>query len=177
MEASLPDPRPDDRFQVNVPAVIHQTIAGETVIIHLPSGLYYSLDAVGAVVWEALAGGATLAEAASTVADHFTGATAQITASLAAFTSRLLEESLLLPANAFPPTGTSERGARDRAAVAPAAPVDGRGASAARPAFSEPRLDRFDDLQDLLLLDPIHAVDETGWPQRPAAGVPPASDD
>ena len=26
--------------------------------------------------------------------------------------------------------------------------------------------ERFTDMQDLLLLDPIHDVDETGWPVR-----------
>jgi hypothetical protein len=30
--------------------------------------------------------------------------------------------------------------------------------------FTSPVLERFNDLQDLLLLDPIHDVDTTGWP-------------
>jgi hypothetical protein len=29
-------------------------------------------------------------------------------------------------------------------------------------------LSRFDDMQEMLLLDPIHDVAETGWPHRPA---------
>ena len=33
-------------------------------------------------------------------------------------------------------------------------------------AFSVPQLERFDDLRDLLLLDPIHDVGENGWPLR-----------
>ena len=39
------------RYRVNEPGVIHQSIDGETVIINLDSGAYYSLDAVGAVIW------------------------------------------------------------------------------------------------------------------------------
>ena len=34
-------------------------------------------------------------------------------------------------------------------------------------AWQEPTLDSFDDLQELLLLDPVHDVTEAGWPHRP----------
>jgi hypothetical protein len=37
-----------------------------------------------------------------------------------------------------------------------------------KPDFEAPVLNRYTDMQDLLLLDPIHEVDETGWPiQKP----------
>ena len=45
--------------------VIAQTIAGETVILDLSGGLYFSLDPVGARIWELLATGATLFEVAT----------------------------------------------------------------------------------------------------------------
>ncbi|MCA1554989.1 MAG: PqqD family protein, partial [Chloroflexi bacterium] len=32
--------------------------------------------------------------------------------------------------------------------------------------FEPPSLQRFTDMQDILLVDPIHEVDESGWPQR-----------
>ncbi len=34
------------------------------------------------------------------------------------------------------------------------------------PAHGPLTLDRFDDLEDLLLLDPVHDVTEQGWPHR-----------
>jgi hypothetical protein len=39
----------------------------------------------------------------------------------------------------------------------------------AKPTFKELSLRTFTDLQELLLLDPIHDVDEVGWP----APLPP----
>ena len=30
--------------------------------------------------------------------------------------------------------------------------------------FATPRLEKYDDLRDLVLLDPVHQVDQTGWP-------------
>ena len=31
-------------------------------------------------------------------------------------------------------------------------------------AFLPPEIDIFSDMQDILLLDPVHDVDESGWP-------------
>jgi hypothetical protein len=33
-------------------------------------------------------------------------------------------------------------------------------------AFQPPTLESYNDMQDLLLLDPIHDVDDMGWPQK-----------
>lgn len=47
------------------------------------------------------------------------------------------------------------------------APSDDDGAAE----FPAPRLERYTDMQDLLLLDPIHDVDERGWPNAVDAGT------
>ncbi len=46
------------RFQLNSPRVISETIQGETIIIHLGTGVYYSLRGSGAEIWDMLAAGA-----------------------------------------------------------------------------------------------------------------------
>ena len=54
--------------------------------------------------------------------------------------------------------------------------VQPTGEAAAQPAYSNgqrapfvaPVLQKHTDMQDLLLLDPIHEVDETGWPSLKA---------
>jgi hypothetical protein len=33
--------------------------------------------------------------------------------------------------------------------------------------FEPPVLEKFTDMQDLILLDPVHEVDERGWPHVP----------
>ena len=35
-----------------------------------------------------------------------------------------------------------------------------------KPKFEMPVLHKYTDMEDLLLLDPIHEVDETGWPAK-----------
>ena len=43
------------------------------------------------------------------------------------------------------------------------------GSETEKPSFEAPILHKYTDMQDLLLLDPIHEVDEAGWPvARPA---------
>ena len=41
-----------------------------------------------------------------------------------------------------------------------------------RAPFVAPELKRYADMQDLLLLDPVHDVDEKGWPNALAAPLP-----
>ena len=169
-----------DRYRINEPTVIHQTIGGETVIIHLASGLYYSLDGSGADIWEQLSSGRTPAAVAGAFSVEPGSGRDAIAAEVDTFVQRLLDEDLLVPAGTSGSNGAHPAGA---AAIAlgdpPAAPAEPAAAepAAAEPAaaepttFRSPHLSRYDDLQDLLLLDPIHAVDETGWPDRPRAGA------
>lgn len=141
-----------DRYRVNQPTVIHQTIEGETVIIHLERGLYYSLDQTGAEVWQGLAAGRTVAEVADGFVARFPSQRADVDAAVVGLVERLRAEELIVLADG---PGEGEPGQVDPPAGSPIAG-----------SFQPPRLERFDDLQDLLLLDPIHAVDESGWPER-----------
>jgi hypothetical protein len=46
------------------------------------------------------------------------------------------------------------------------ASLQGAAPEARAVAFVPPSLAKFQDMQDLLLLDPIHETDEPGWPAR-----------
>ena len=142
------------RYRINTPAVVHQTIDGETVIIHLDRGLYYSLDQVGAAVWGVIQSGATLQELTDQMKQRFAGA--GIEAAVAAFVGELRKEDLVVEDKA------ARQDEGPAAAAADTFPV-------ASSAFAPPVLHRYSDLQDLLVLDPIHQVDEAGWPDaRPS---------
>jgi hypothetical protein len=47
-------------------------------------------------------------------------------------------------------------------------PVESARAMKAAGEYRSPAIERFDDLEELLVLDPIHEVDEAGWPVTPA---------
>jgi CubicO group peptidase (beta-lactamase class C family) len=59
------------RYVVRSPAVVHESIDGEAVIINLESGAYFSADGAGAVAWQRIAGGASPADLAMVLAERY----------------------------------------------------------------------------------------------------------
>lgn len=162
----MPEISAAERYRANEPAVIHQTIDGELVIIHLDHGLYYSLDASGARIWAALVAGETPATVIDAIARDMSAERAEVAAAVDDLVGRLRAEELLVAAapDAAGPSVASLAGS----ANVTQAPDGGGGTQAG--SFAPPVMERYDDLQDLLLLDPIHAVDESGWPERRDGG-------
>jgi len=117
---------------------------GEATIIDLRSGMYYSLNPVGSLLWPLMVDGATLDD----LVRHAIGSTdggPAIASSIEHFVAALVAEGLVAEV-------------ADVAPRASAAPND-----APHP-YEPPEIQRFDELQELLLLDPIHDVSAQGWP-------------
>jgi hypothetical protein len=107
----------------------------------LESGRYYSLEGAAARAWEAIqAGGDTDGVTAAVAAAAGIGAE-DARPDVAVFLAELEEEGLILGGN-------------------------GAGPVAAGPGRVRLVLNRYTDMQDLIVIDPIHDVDETGWPNR-----------
>jgi hypothetical protein len=141
------------RYRVNSPGVVAETIQGETVAIHLDTGCYYSMRGAAAALWDLLAQGADDAALRAYLLARYDAPEKEMVAAAARFRTQLVAEQLLAPA--------------DGAAVSPAPTWSG-----AREPFAAPVAEKFDDMQDLLLADPIHDVEETGWPHRPGPAAP-----
>src|SRR5271168_4334958 len=135
---------------VNAPHVVHETIDGETILIHLGTGTYYSLDGVGAEVWELVAGGLSDGELAARLATRYEAEPALVQRSVGAFVDELVSEGLLTPAESV------------------SAPVAQHGEAVPEPAaaeFVEPMLHKYTDMQEFMLVDPLHDVEaDAGWP-------------
>ena len=134
-------------YRLSCPSVIHETMGDEVVVINLDSGRYYSLEGAGAALWEALVAGAPLEAVSEAVEARFAGERAEIDSAVAAVVAELEAEGLIGQA------------AANGAAPAPSPNVG------ERPPFVAPVLQKYTDMEALLLLDPIHEVDEQGWPQ------------
>jgi len=61
---------PQTRLQPS-PDVLFSRVGDEAVLLNLASGVYYSLDRVGALVWETMAGGGSLGDVQGTVYRQF----------------------------------------------------------------------------------------------------------
>ena len=130
-------------YRVNTPAVASKIIDGEAVLIHFTSGHYYSTDQTGAAIVELL-DGRTVSDVADAIRSAYTGDADAISQAVSAFVDQLVAEGLVVVA--------------DAPSASPMPPLEGSGA------FVTPELNRYADLQDLLVLDPIHDTDEAGWP-------------
>lgn len=88
---------PTARYAPN-PEAMESRLGDETVILHLGSGIYFGLDAVGTIVWERLQKGDTPEAAIAHVRATFDDAPATVEADVTGFLAQLLEHALIEPA-------------------------------------------------------------------------------
>ena len=150
----------NQRFRVNTPTVTHETIDGEAVIINLDSGNYYSLVDAGSFIWNLFEQGASPSEVQNLVLQAYRGNTQDIDQGVQDLLAQLQQENLIVPVDgAVEPSGPN-----------PVAPSNN---GHDKPSFTTPSLHKYSDMQELLLLDPIHDVDDAGWPKPVPNPDPP----
>lgn len=134
-----------DRYELNSPPIVAEVVDGEVIAIDLDRGSYYSLQKETAAVWSALISGRTGREILAAV--PAAAEAERLAGELKGFVESLLAEKLIRP-------GTG------------AARVNGAIGAMTPWAAKALRFERFTDMQDLLVLDPVHEVDEeAGWPK------------
>lgn len=138
-------------FKPNNPNVIHEVIDGEAVLVSLETGSYYSIDNVGAAIWSHIEHGLGLPQIVEAISNQYAGEPAQIETGVKQLVAQLQEERLIVPVEATPANGNG---------------VALNGNGQAKIPFELPVLHKYTDMEDLLLLDPIHDVDESGWPAK-----------
>ena len=143
-------------YRINAPKALGQIIDGEAVIVNLESGNYYSLNASGTLIWDLIASAVDPVRMRAVLSRKYRGDEEEIAKALHGFLAQLAQEDLIVETDAaqagepaMPPTTSDE-------------------AAPGRPAFLPPTLDKYSDMQDLIALDPIHEVDDTGWPTKKA---------
>ena len=140
----------ETRFRIDNSRVMHEKIEGEVIAIDLATGTYYSIRDAGATIWAQVERSAAEGEIVAAVAAEYEAPDGEIERGVPAFLDELAAEGLIAPA-------TSP--AADGATAQP--PPDQPGE---RKMFVPPMLEKHTDMQDLILLDPVHEVDARGWP-------------
>lgn len=135
----------DDAVQVavNRPIVASETRDGEAIVMHHGTGTFFDADGSGGFLWEMIERGNTVAGLSAALADAYRLPLDVATEATTSFLADLRRHDLVVHGGTAPfdgyipvPTGS----------------------------FSKPELRVHTDLADMLLLDPIHDVDEAGWP-------------
>jgi hypothetical protein len=76
------------------PNATFQNVADEAILIHLQTGVYYSLNEVGAAYWNMLDGTRTIADCATAIAAEYAAPPEVIAADLLEISADLMKEGL-----------------------------------------------------------------------------------
>jgi hypothetical protein len=131
----------DQRLVVNDSRFPHETLDGETVLIDAETGHVILLTGFASTLWGHLVEGASLEELVRAVDARFGTEAGAATGS---FLQELRAAEIVI--------ATKEVG------LAPAAPPPWPDK------FTAPALKRFDDIANIIAMDPVHDVDSRGWP-------------
>jgi hypothetical protein len=146
----------NQRFQIDRSAVASEIIDGEAIILHHGSGDYFSTDGIGAVIWQWLGESKSPEQMVHLLKNSFPQTSTGIAAAVDTFLADLLKHGLI-----------REVASDGRMPPAPAQQISNLGDD-----FTPPVLHVYSDMREVLLLDPIHEVEEVaGWPvpKRPHA--------
>lgn len=144
----------DNVYRICSPPVAHETIDGEVVIVNLHSGFYYSLQGTGGEIWALLAIGTAGPAIAEHLRSQYRDPEGILDSELARFLDQLQAEGIIVPCE--------QASGAQRDLTGSSCPRPEQQASV--PDFTPLVLHKFTDMRDLLRLDPIHEVDEGGWP-------------
>jgi hypothetical protein len=125
------------RLRLNENEVAAKVIDGEAIIINLANGIYYSMDKVGGLIWEMLAGEYSLEEVVAAITARYDVSSEQAQADIERLAGELLQENLLL---------TSGKGG-------PSQTLNAEESQQKLP-YEAPSLNIYRDMGDLLALDP-----------------------
>lgn len=135
--------------------VVHEDFGDEVVAIHLKSGIYYSLGGSGRFIWNLIKTNPDESIILESVEQSFSGNEPDMIAAVRSFIEELLKEDLIRVIEEE--QENQETGSTAEKITTP--PEE-------KQTFKIPFISRYSDQKELLLLDPIHEVDDFGWPEK-----------
>ena len=141
----------NESFAIAKPHVVADEVDGEVIAINLENGAYFSFRGSGSTIWQRLLSGeASGDELVERLRESYAGERREMAEAVAAFLARLSAEGLIVAVDA-PPSRPAARAEGDR--------------EAPREKFVAPTIEKFTDMEEFLLVDPIHEIDVRQWPK------------
>ncbi len=110
----------------------------ETIIVDFTTGAYFSLRGSACLIWDMCKDGANIDQ----IFDAFDDVTDEERQQITGYIDQLKESGIIEE-------------------------VSGEGTNApGKSAFEKIQLEKYSDMEELIMLDPIHEVDERGWPHK-----------
>jgi hypothetical protein len=141
-------------YRVNRPKVISEVFEDEVVAVNFDTGSYYGMRKTALTIWCLLEEGASAQMVTERLTSVCNGDEENIGGAVSQFLAQLRSHDLITE------SGVTRAGAAPEPIACGQAPWD------------PPVLSVYEDMKELLLLDPIHDVDEGGWPARKPDNLP-----
>jgi len=142
-----------DRFGINTSKIVHDTIDGEVIIINFDTGNYYSLNALGKDIWSCIKKNAMISEIVYEIVEKYNGNPDEIKEDITRLLADLEQEELIVLDKENNNKSSEENNKKIEV-----------NKSIEKLKYEKPGYHKYTDMKEMLLLDPIHEVDETGWP-------------
>lgn len=135
-------------YKINDGRVISETLDGETIIINLDNGNYYSTNKTAAIIWNQIESN----NGTQNILNHFLNLYEAeediVEKSIHEIINFLLKDNLILESEL-------NIGQDNKEEIS----------NISKELFLAPQIEKYDDMKEMLLADPVHDVDEKdGWP-------------
>jgi hypothetical protein len=136
-----------ETWSINAQSAVSEIIDEELVVMNMTNGNYYNSTGIGSFIWACVEQRVDCSAMTDAIVAKFGVTREVVDGDVRRFLGELEKETLIVQL----PDGLQSGAVPD---------IKDR-------EYSSPQLQVFSDMKDLLLLDPIHDVGETGWPVRP----------
>lgn len=133
-----------NQYFIDRERIISEEIDGDTVVINLETGCYYSINQTASFIFFAYDYGDTFNQVLKGYQLIFSVDEKKATTDVNNITSYLVDKKLLTEGS----------------------PTQIKKVEYTPLTYVKPLIEEFDDMQEMLLLDPIHEVKEEGWPHK-----------
>jgi hypothetical protein len=137
-------------YKIDESKVISETIDGETIIINLNTGDYYGANITAAIIWDQIKANNSTEAIIQYFLDHYNEDEIVIKESVVEIIDTLLKDNLIFELELT--EGISNKNNKESLKLQE------------KEIFIKPKIDQYDDMKEMLLADPIHDVNEYGWP-------------
>lgn len=132
-------------YSIDTFNTLSEKVENDTVVINLGTGVYYNLNLTSSHIWNLITCGFSREEVVAEYGSVFQIDRLTAENDVSGIISLLLEQKLIFESSSPMP------GEKCKADVQP---------------YEKPNIEQFTDMQEMLLLDPIHEVTEEGWPYK-----------
>ncbi|MFN8575409.1 MAG: PqqD family protein [Candidatus Sericytochromatia bacterium] len=124
-----------------------ETLNDEAILINLENGNYYTLNKTGTIIWQSIEKNYSRQQIIIDLNNRFVNDSNLIEDEALKFINTLISEQIIIEENS---TNTLN--------------IEDLNSAEKKELFIIPSIEKYDDMQAMLLADPIHDVEEEGWP-------------